>query len=212
VSSSPPSARWHKRDASSSSASSVPDKINQTSSSAAERFPRLVPLRAQRDVRAGASESLADCVPCSGSAAIRFLGSDYATTHSQSAASSSSRRGRELHGDHLPASTAVHDFEQRTMTTSAIGASDALGMVPSAGYILFSSLCQFIVFICYVVFVTFYMPWIYVILVFDCMFRLSCLYVFYHDLDSYMIYNLAVIFVLSYLGIYEHVNHPFLFM
>jgi hypothetical protein len=32
---------------------------------------------------------------------------------------------------------------------------------------------------------------------------------FNHDLGSYMIYNLDVIFVLSYLGIYEYVNHPF---
>jgi hypothetical protein len=40
-------------------------------------------------------------------------------------------------------------------------------------------------------------------------FRLSCLYVFDNDLGSYMIYNLAVIFVLSYLGTYEHVDHPF---
>jgi hypothetical protein len=35
---------------------------------------------------------------------------------------------------------------------------------------------------------------------------------FYHNLVSYMIYNLAVIFVLSYLGTYEHVDHPFVFM
>jgi hypothetical protein len=95
------------------------------------------------------------------------------------------------------------------MTTSANGASDALGMGPSAGYIIFSSLCEFMVFMCYVVSVTFYMSWIYVILMLVGMFRLSCLYVFYHDLGSYIIYNLTVIFVLSYLGIYEHVNHPF---
>jgi hypothetical protein len=111
------------------------------------------------------------------------------TARSWSAASSSSGRGRELHCDHLPASTAVHNFEQRTMATSVNGASDALGMGPSAGYILFSSLCQFMVFMCYVVSVTFYMPWmfVYVILAgmlsllhFIChgMFRLSCLYVF----------------------------------
>jgi hypothetical protein len=46
------------------------------------------------------------------------------------------------------------------------------------------------------------------------MFRLSCLdyhayMFFYYDLGSYMIYNFTVIFVLSYLGIYEHVDHPF---
>jgi hypothetical protein len=174
-----------------------------------ERFPRLIPLRAQRDERAGASEALAVCDPCSGSAAIRFLGSDYATARSRSVISSSSRRGQELHSDHLPASTVVHDFEQRTMATSANGASDALGMEPFAGYILFSSLCQFMVFMCCVVSVTFYMPWIYVILVLVGMFKLSCLYVFDHDLGSYMIYNLDVIFVLSCLGIYEHVNHLF---
>jgi hypothetical protein len=98
------------------------------------------------------------------------------------------------------------------MATSANGASDALSMRPSAKYILFSSLCQFMVFMCYVVSVTFYMSWIYVILVLTGMFRLSFLYVFYHDLGSYMIYNLVVIFILSYLGIYEHVNHPFVFM
>jgi hypothetical protein len=98
------------------------------------------------------------------------------------------------------------------MATSANGASDALGMGPSARYILFSSLCQFMVFMCYVVSITFYMLWIYMILVLTSMFRLSCLYVFDHDLGSYMIYDLTVIFVLSYLGIYEHVNYRFLFM
>jgi hypothetical protein len=175
------------------------------------KFSRLVPLRTQRDERAGVSEALVVCDLCSESAAIRFLGSDYVTARSQSAASSFSRRGRELHCDHLPASTAVHDFEKCTMATSVNGASDALGMGPSAGYILFSSLCQFLVFMCYIVSVSFYMPWmfIYVILMLAGMFRLSCLYVFYYDLGSYMIYNLTVIFVLSYLGIYEHINHPF---
>jgi hypothetical protein len=116
-----------------------------------------------------------------------------------------------LHCDHLPVATAVHDFKQRTMATSANGASDALDMGPSAGYILFSSLCQFMMFMFYVVSITFYMPWIfvYVILMLAGMFRLSCLYVFDNDLGSYMIYNLTVIFVLSYLGTYEHVDHPF---
>jgi hypothetical protein len=89
------------------------------------------------------------------------------TARSRSAASSSSGHGRELHYDHLPASTTVHDFEQRTMATSANGASDALGLGPSARYILFSSLCQFMVFMCYVVSVIFYMSgmFVYVILI-----------------------------------------------
>ena len=39
-----------------------------------------------------------------------------------------------LHCEQLSASTVVHDFEQRTMSTSANGASDALVMGPSAGY------------------------------------------------------------------------------
>jgi hypothetical protein len=100
------------------------------------------------------------------------------------------------------------------MATNANGAFDALGMGPSARDILFSSLCQFMMFMCYVVSVTLYMPWmfIYVILVLAGMFRLSCLYIFDYDLGSYMIYNLTVIFVLSYLGIYKHVDHPFLSM
>jgi hypothetical protein len=34
---------------------------------------------------------------------------------------------------------------------------------------------------------------------------------FDHHLGSYMIYNLAVIFALSYLGTYEHVDYPFLY-
>ena len=42
-----------------------------------------------------------------------------------------------LHCEHLPVSTVVHDFEQRTMS-GANGASDALGMGPSAGYTLIS--------------------------------------------------------------------------
>jgi hypothetical protein len=179
VSSSPLSARWHKRDASSPSAiSPYLTKSIRPHLLLWKRFPRLVPLHTLRDERAGASEALAVCDPFSRSAVIRFLGSDYVTARSRSAASSSFRRGRELHDDHLPASTMVHDFEQRTMATSANGASDALGMGPSAGYILFSSLCQFMVFMCYVVFVTFYIPWIYVILVLAGMFRLSWLYVF----------------------------------
>ena len=51
-----------------------------------------------------------------------------------------------LHYEHLPASTVVRDFKQRTMSTSANGASDALGMGPSAGYSLISVLCVFTVF------------------------------------------------------------------
>jgi hypothetical protein len=41
------------------------------------------------------------------------------------------------------------------------------------------------------------MSWtfVYVILMLAGMFRLSCLYVCYNDLGSYMIYNLVVIFV-----------------
>ena len=56
-----------------------------------------------------------------------------------------------LHCEHRPAPTVVHDFEQRTMSTSANGASDTLGMGPSAGYTLISMitvLCSFTVFIC----------------------------------------------------------------
>ena len=55
-----------------------------------------------------------------------------------------------LHCEHLPASTVVHDFEQRTMSTSANGASDALGMGPSTGYILISviTVLAAIVFVC----------------------------------------------------------------
>ena len=40
-----------------------------------------------------------------------------------------------LHCEHLPTSTVVHDFKQRTMS-DVNGASDALGMGPSAGYTL----------------------------------------------------------------------------
>ena len=49
-----------------------------------------------------------------------------------------------LHCEHLPASTVVDDFEQRTMSTSANGASDALGIGPSAGYSLISMIIVFI--------------------------------------------------------------------
>ena len=51
-----------------------------------------------------------------------------------------------LHYEHLPVSTVVRDFEQRTMLTSANGASDALGMGPSAGYSLIS-----VIYVLYVV-------------------------------------------------------------
>jgi hypothetical protein len=155
----PSSARWHKRDDTSSSSSlSIPGTQNQIKIRPhlllRKGFPRLVLLHAQRYERAGASEALVVYDPCSGSTTIRFLRSDYATARSRLAASSSSGRGQELHCDHLPASTAVHDFEQRTMATSANEASDALGMGPSAGYIIFSSLYQFMVFMCYIVSVT----------------------------------------------------------
>ena len=55
-----------------------------------------------------------------------------------------------LHCEHRPASTVVHDFKQRTMSTSANGASDALGMGPSAGYTLISmiTVLTITVFIC----------------------------------------------------------------
>ena len=55
-----------------------------------------------------------------------------------------------LHYEHRPASTVVRDFEQRTMSTSANGASDALSMGPSAGYILISvvAVLAAIVFVC----------------------------------------------------------------
>jgi len=55
-----------------------------------------------------------------------------------------------LHCEHLPASTMVRDFEQRTMSTSANGASDALDMEPSAGYSLISviTILTVIVFVC----------------------------------------------------------------
>ena len=50
-----------------------------------------------------------------------------------------------LHCEHRPASTVVHDFKQRTISTSANGAFDALGMGPSAGYILISMITVFCV-------------------------------------------------------------------
>ena len=63
-----------------------------------------------------------------------------------------------LHCKHRPAPTVVRDFEQRTISTSANGAadaldmvrSDALGMGPSAGYsliFLITVICAFTVFI-----------------------------------------------------------------
>ena len=51
-----------------------------------------------------------------------------------------------LHCEHHPASTVVHDFEQRTMSTSANRASDALGMGPSVGYNLISMITTFFIF------------------------------------------------------------------
>ena len=56
-----------------------------------------------------------------------------------------------LHYKHLPTSTVIHDFEQRTMLTSANGASDTLSMGPSAGYNLnsvFTAFCVLTVSIC----------------------------------------------------------------
>ena len=51
-----------------------------------------------------------------------------------------------LHCEYLPASTVVRDFEQRTMSTSANGAFDTLGMGPSAGYSLISVISVLYVF------------------------------------------------------------------
>ena len=56
-----------------------------------------------------------------------------------------------LHYEHLPAATMVHDFEQRTMSTSTNGVSDALNIGPSAGYNLNSViivLCVLTISIC----------------------------------------------------------------
>ena len=56
-----------------------------------------------------------------------------------------------LHCEHRPTSTVVRDFEQRTVSTSANGASNALGMGPSAGYNLnsvFTAFCVLTVSIC----------------------------------------------------------------
>ena len=55
-----------------------------------------------------------------------------------------------LHCEHRPAPTVVRDFEQHAMSTSVNGASDALGMGPSAGYILISviTVLAAIVFVC----------------------------------------------------------------
>jgi hypothetical protein len=87
------------------------------------------------------------CEPCTGCAAIRFLGRDFATARPRRRCLLSGDCSRNskvfsslwpfvgLHGEYLPASTVVHDFEQRTMS-GANGASDALGMGPYAGYTL----------------------------------------------------------------------------
>ena len=55
-----------------------------------------------------------------------------------------------LHCEHRPAPTVVRYFEQRAMSTSANGASDALGMGPSTGYSLISviTVLAAIVFVC----------------------------------------------------------------
>jgi hypothetical protein len=74
--------------------------------------------------------------------------------------------GTARHGEPLPASPVVHDFEQRTsphtMTrgASASGASDALSMGPSSGYTRNSS---FILFIICVLSVIIGMSWLYVL-------------------------------------------------
>ena len=82
--------------------------------------------------------------PCTGCAAIRFLGSDSATARPDPVSFPVIAHGTAscllpgdpfvgLHCEHLPTSTVVHDFEQRTMS-GASGAYDALGMGPSARY------------------------------------------------------------------------------
>ena len=55
-----------------------------------------------------------------------------------------------LHYEHRPTSIVVRDFEQRAMSTSANGASDAIGMGPSTGYSLISviTILTVIVFVC----------------------------------------------------------------
>jgi hypothetical protein len=74
--------------------------------------------------------------------------------------------GTARHGESLPASSMVHDFEQRTsphtMTegASTSGASDAFGMGPSSGYTRNSS---FVFFIICVLSVTIGMSWLHVV-------------------------------------------------
>jgi hypothetical protein len=177
VNSFPPSARWHKRDASSSSASSrYLKKSIRPHLLLRKGFP-VSYLCAHRETREQVPpKPLLFAIPTRG---VRQLGFWRATTrlliHSQ-------RHLLPLDADgNCTAITFLHRLRSTTsstMATSANGASDALGMRPSAGYILFSSLCQFMVFMRYIVSVIFYMPWIYVILVLAGMFRLSCLYVF----------------------------------
>jgi hypothetical protein len=164
VSSSPPSARWHKRDDTSSSSASSRYLTKSIRHHLLLRKGLPVSyLCAHRETREQVPlKPLPSAIPARG---VRQLGFWGATTRLlvPEVASSVSERGRELHYVHLPASTAVHDFEQRTITTSTNGASDALVMGPSAGYILFLSLCQFMVFMCYVASVIFYMSWMFVL-------------------------------------------------
>jgi hypothetical protein len=119
------------------------------------------------------SEPLSAREPCSECAAIRFLGSVTATTHVFFLVMLTGHRllprdacGTARHGEPLPASPVVHDFEQSTSPhtmargASASGASDALGMGPSSGYTRNSS---FVLFIICVLSVTIGMSWLHVL-------------------------------------------------
>jgi len=95
-----------------------------------------------------------DSGTCSGEQAIRFLGSVYATARFFLVTadvfsffflgSSISRWTFEgLHCEHRPASIVVCYIEQHTMSTRVNGATGALSMGPSAGYISIFELVKF---------------------------------------------------------------------
>jgi hypothetical protein len=153
--------------------------------------------------------------PARGVRTIRFLGSDYVTARSRS--SSRQRHLLLLDSDmNCTATTFLHRLRSTTSSNALWRLVRMEPPMPSAwdpllgtsySHLFVNSQC-----LCAMLSLLHSMSWIYMILVLTSMFRLSCLYIFYHDFGSYMIYNLTIIFVLFYLGIYEHVNYPFLFM
>ena len=121
-------------------------------------FPRPNPLRARRVGRAGLQNHHLHLRHLLGYVSDQIFGEHHRDCSlfmnifmvmlliGSSSLSSPQWTPEGLRGEHLPASTVVHDFDQHTMTTRVNGATSALSMGPSAGYNPFLGFVKFNIF------------------------------------------------------------------